>query len=111
MSLENKHCVPCSVGAKPLDEAHVTELLQEVDGWEAVDNKRIEKTFSFPDFKTAWDFGGEIAELAEEEQHHPELRISWGKVIVRLQTLKIKGLHENDFILAGKIDQLARENS
>ncbi len=105
--LSNKKCVPCEVGAIPLQPDEVKDMLKELEeGWSSEDDKAIQKTFKFDDFMGAMDFANKIAELAEEEGHHPILTVSWGKLKAKLMTHKIKGLHENDFILAAKIDKL-----
>lgn len=105
--LSNKKCVPCEVGAIPLQPDEVKDMLKELDeGWSSEDDKSIQKTFKFDDFMGAMNFANKIADLAEEEGHHPSLKVSWGKLKVNLQTIKIKGLHDNDFILASKIDKL-----
>lgn len=103
--LNRKKCVPCSAGAEPLGEDKIKELLPQIDeGWEVKDNKKIEREFRFNDFKEALAFTNQVGALAEEEGHHPVLITSWGRVLVRLYTHVIDGLHENDFIMAAKID-------
>jgi 4a-hydroxytetrahydrobiopterin dehydratase len=71
-----------------------------------VDGHHLEREFRFDDFRQALDFVNEVGELAEEQGHHPDIYLSYGKAKVQLWTHKIKGLHENDFILAAKIDAL-----
>lgn len=105
--LLSKKCIPCSIGAIPLDSEEIEGYVKEIkDGWVVVDNKHLEKTFKFTDFKEALDFTNKVGALAEEEGHHPDICLSWGKVVLRLWTHRIKGLHENDFILAAKIDKI-----
>lgn len=105
--LLSKTCIPCSIGAPTLTKEEIEELLPSLkDGWKVLDNKKIEKTYKFKDFASALDFVNKVGSLAEEEGHHPDLLLSWGKVVVQLWTHKIDGLHENDFILAAKIDQI-----
>ncbi len=105
--LLSKKCIPCSIGATPLDMEEIHEYLKTLkEGWQVVEDKYIEKAYKFKDFREALDFTNKIGELAEGEGHHPDIYLSWGKVIVKLWTHKIKGLHENDFILAAKIDQI-----
>lgn len=100
-------CIPCSIGTDPLNENEIKEYLKQLkEGWEIINNQYIEKTYKFKDFKDALDFVNRIGDIAEKENHHPELILHWGRVVVKLMTFKIKGLHENDFILAAKIDQL-----
>lgn len=77
-----------------------------VGGWKLVEEHHIEKEFKFKDFKAALAFTNKVGELAESEGHHPDIFLSWGKVVVRTWTHKALGLTENDFILAAKIDEL-----
>lgn len=105
--LSKKKCVPCEVGAIPLQPNEIQEMLKQLEeGWDSKDNKSIQKTFKFKNFLEAMEFANKITEVAENEGHHPTLTISWGKLRVKLFTHKIDGLHENDFILAAKIDKL-----
>ncbi|MBZ5582470.1 MAG: 4a-hydroxytetrahydrobiopterin dehydratase [Acidobacteriia bacterium] len=106
MSLAEKHCVPCRGGVPPLG-GHELEMMQsQVSGWEVVNSHHLAKTFTFPDFRTALDFVNRVGAVAEEEGHHPDLCLSWGKVEITTWTHKIDGLTESDFILAAKIDRL-----
>lgn len=106
-NLLSKKCIPCSVGTPPLNEEEVKEHHKSLkEGWKVIDFKRIEKTYKFKNFAEALDFTNKVGELAEEEGHHPNIHLSWGKVVIKLWTHKIDGLHENDFILAAKIDEL-----
>jgi 4a-hydroxytetrahydrobiopterin dehydratase len=75
-------------------------------GWMVIDGKRLEKEYDFEDFQQALDFVNRVAAVAEEEGHHPDIHLTYGKATVTLWTHKIKGLHENDFIMAAKIDCL-----
>jgi len=103
-------CVPCRGGVPPLAPDEARALLAEVPGWritEADGIARIEREFTFPDFKSAMAFAVKVGELAEAEGHHPDLHVAWGKVRVETWTHKIRGLHRNDFVLAAKIDALA----
>ena len=104
MSLATKHCEPCRGGVAPLKGEPLETLKQQVPGWQVVNEHHLEKTFTFPDFKTALDFVNRAGAIAEEEGHHPDLYLSWGKVGVKTWTHKIDGLTESDFILAAKID-------
>ncbi|HEV8131602.1 MAG TPA: 4a-hydroxytetrahydrobiopterin dehydratase [Acidobacteriota bacterium] len=104
--LAEKKCVACSGGTPPITADAIKPLLQQIRGWEVVDNHHIKKQFKFPDFKTALDFVNKVGEIAEEEDHHPDICFAWGKVEVTTWTHKAKGLTENDFILAAKIDRI-----
>jgi 4a-hydroxytetrahydrobiopterin dehydratase len=102
-------CVPCRGGVPPLTEAEAEALRVEVPDWRLVTRDgilRIERAYAFPDFRRALDFAVAVGELAEREQHHPDLHVAWGKVVVETWTHKIKGLHRNDFILAAKTDRI-----
>ncbi len=78
-----------------------------MDGWNVIQEHHLAKTFTFPDFREALKFVNRVGELAEEQGHHPDLLLAWGKVEITIWTHKINGLTESDFILAAKIDQLA----
>lgn len=105
--LLSKKCIPCQIGVDPLTQEKIKEYMNELkDGWSLKNNTVIEKVYKFKDFKEALDFTNKVGELAESEGHHPTITLTWGKVIIQLTTFKIKGLHENDFILAAKIDEI-----
>ncbi len=105
--LTEKKCQVCEVGGASLSEPDISTLAGELGGgWEVLGGKKITKTFSFPDFKQTMIFVNKVADLAEEEGHHPDMRVSWGKAVIELSTHAVKGLSENDFILAAKIDAL-----
>ena len=106
MSLAEKHCVPCRGGVPALQGAELEAMKSQVAGWEVVNGHHLTKGFTFPDFRTALDFVNRVGAVAEEEGHHPDLCLSWGKVDVKTWTHKIDGLTESDFILAAKIDRL-----
>ena len=104
MNLTSRKCVPCEGGTPPFTQEKVEEYLKEVAGWELKDSKLIFKTFSFKNFKEAIDFVNQVASIAEQEQHHPDIYIRYRKVTLEFTTHAIKGLSENDFIMASKID-------
>ena len=106
MSLAEKHCVPCRGGTPPLTGEALEAMKSQVAGWEAVNGHHLTRSFDFPDFRTALDFVNRIGATAEEEGHHPDIYLAWGKVGVTTWTHKIDGLTESDFILAAKIDRL-----
>lgn len=105
--LSQKKCIPCETASEPMSPERAQEMLKEIPGWElAMDNKTIRRSFKFKDFVSALAFVNEIGKLAEEEGHHPDLMLGWGYVQCVLFTHKIQGLHENDFIMASKINAL-----
>ena len=106
MSLAQKHCVPCRGGVPPLKGAELENLKNQVTGWQVVEEHHITKTYTFPNFLKALEFVNRAGAIAEQEGHHPDLYLSWGKVGVKTWTHKIDGLTESDFILAAKIDQI-----
>jgi 4a-hydroxytetrahydrobiopterin dehydratase len=111
MQLSEKRCEPCEAGTPPLTESDENAYLKMVP-WE-IDRAgihTIRKVFTFNNFKESIAFADRIASLAEQEQHHPDLHISYRKVIVELHTHAVLGLSPNDFIMAAKINQLARTN-
>jgi 4a-hydroxytetrahydrobiopterin dehydratase len=105
MDLASKKCVPCEGGVVPFTKAQVQPYLSVVPGWElGEDGKSIHREYRFPDFKQALAFVNKVGAIAEDEGHHPDIMLGWGKVALALTTHAIKGLSENDFILAYKID-------
>jgi len=106
--LATKKCIPCRGGVPALGADEVIPLLNQLDGWEVVDNHHLVKSYAFPNFVTALDFVNKIGDVAESEGHHPDLYLAWGKVGVQIFTHKVDGLTESDFILAAKIDELPR---
>jgi 4a-hydroxytetrahydrobiopterin dehydratase len=110
--LVGKTCTPCRGGIPPLAHDEVVRLQRQVPDWSIQDDAhRIERTYTFKDFAEAFAFVTKSAELAEVEGHHPDISFGWGYVTVSLQTKKIKGLHENDFIMAAKLDGMAGNKS
>jgi|SRR3989344_1860888 len=109
MALENKKCVPCEGGTKPLLKETALKMMEKIEGWELIgDNElKILKHFEFKDFKQAMEFVNKVAEIAEEQGHHPDIVVSYRKVTLSLVTHAISGLSENDFIMAAKINALA----
>jgi 4a-hydroxytetrahydrobiopterin dehydratase len=107
-TLTSKSCTPCRGGIPPLKTRQVKDYHRHTPEWAIRDeNRRIERTFKFKNFAEALAFAKSSGDLAEAEGHHPQISFGWGYATVSLQTKKIKGLHENDFIMAAKLDQLA----
>jgi 4a-hydroxytetrahydrobiopterin dehydratase len=105
--LANKQCVPCRTATAALSPSETTSLLGRLRGWEVIDNHHLRKSWKFPDFQSALEFVNRVGELAEREDHHPDICFSWGKARVELWTHKVNGLTENDFVMAAKIDEVA----
>lgn len=104
--LTAKKCKPCEGGMKPFGLREVQELIKELPGWEVAEDRELRKRFSFPSFRAAQEWLNRVADLAEEEGHHPDLTWNYRKILIALTTHAIGGLSENDFILAAKIDRL-----
>jgi 4a-hydroxytetrahydrobiopterin dehydratase len=105
--LASRRCVPCEGRVSPLPPERVDALLQQICGWKLVEGSRIEKIFKTKAFVDGLDLVNRIGRLAEEENHHPDLLLRWGRVRVSISTHAAGGLTENDFILAAKIDELS----
>lgn len=107
-NLAEKSCTPCRGGIPPLTLQEAEEYRRQAPEWSLVDHAtRIERTYRFRNFRDAFAFVEKAAHLAEEEGHHPDISFGWGYATVSLRTKKIKGLHENDFIMAAKLDRIA----
>lgn len=105
--LAQKKCVACEGNEMPLEREEAEGLMKELRDWRLSGDARwISKEFTFKDFAGALAFVNDVGKVAEAEGHHPDIQLSWGKVVLELTTHAIKGLSENDFILAAKIDQL-----
>ncbi|MBN66342.1 MAG: 4a-hydroxytetrahydrobiopterin dehydratase [Rickettsiales bacterium] len=106
--LAEKHCESCAGGAVKLNADEVQALQTEVPQWSvAEDSGSINRKFQFKNFAESIDFVNKVGELAEQEQHHPDFVFGWGYAELTLTTHDIGGLHENDFIMAAKIDRLS----
>jgi len=107
LSLANKKCIPCKGGTPPLEGEALFEMAHSLGNeWKVINEHHLEKEFHFRDFKTALEFTDKVGKLAEQENHHPNIHLSWGKVRIVLWTHTIQGLSESDFILAAKIETL-----
>ena len=106
--LTSKTCTPCRGGVPPMPRTQAETYLADVPGWELdTTASRIQRNFRFPDYPATVAFVDRIAALAEQEKHHPDVCFGYGSCTVSIHTHKIKGLHENDFILAAKINDAA----
>jgi len=104
--LASKKCVPCMGGVPPLKGREITALLGMLgNGWNCIKEHHLEKKYEFPDFRQALAFTNRVGELAEDQGHHPDITLAWGKVVLTIWTHKIDGLTESDFIFAAKADQ------
>ena len=104
--LAKKECIPCKGGISPLKGKSLIELLGQVNnGWQIIDEHHLKKEYSFKDFKEALEFTIKVGRLAEEQGHHPDIYLAWGKVVLTVWTHKIDGLTESDFIFAAKADE------
>ena len=106
--LADKTCVPCRGGTPPLRGQELEKLQASVPDWNVVNQHHIHREFRFPDFKQALDFVNRVGALAEQQGHHPDILLAWGKADITLWTHSIDGLSESDLIMAAKIDRLLR---
>ena len=104
--LAEKQCIPCRGGVPPLTDEEITPLAAEIPDWNVIDGHHLDRTYSFSNFREALDFTNQVGELAEEQGHHPDIYLAWGKVGVQLWTHKIDGLTESDFVMAAKIERV-----
>lgn len=106
MDLIQKHCVPCEGGTPSLGAKEIEEYKKSVPGWEVSDGKKIRREFKFKDFRGSINFVRKVADLAEAEGHHPDIYIFYNVVRLELSTHAVRGLSENDFILAAKVNSV-----
>lgn len=102
-------CEACRAGAPTIDDAEAAVLMPQIPEWEKVDIKdvpRLRRTFRFDGWLPAVEFVNRVADASEENDHHPQIRLEWGKVQVSWWTHSIEGLHKNDFIMAAKTDSI-----
>ena len=105
--LAERDCVPCKGGVPPLKGEALADLQRKLgNGWEVINDHHLEKEFTFKNFREALAFTDKVGELAEEQGHHPDIYLAWGRVKITIWTHKIDGLTESDFVMAAKIDQL-----
>ena len=107
--LANKQCVPCRGGTPPLSGDAVNDLLRKLDGWAVEQEYHLTRAFTLQDFAKSLAFVNRIGGIAEQQNHHPDIYLAWGKVRVDVWTHKIKGLTESDFIFAAKVDAAITE--
>ena len=108
--LANKKCVPCEGNIPPFNAEEIHKYLKKVDGWEVLEDKidgfHLVKSFKFENFLKSQNFVNQVGKISEEEGHHPDISFGWGYAEIKITTHAIKGLSENDFILAAKIDRV-----
>ena len=110
MTLADKNCVPCRGGVPPLTAVEVAHFLSELEpGWEATHGGlRLRREWKLPDFRAALNAANRIGDMADAQDHHPDLSVSWGKLVVEIWTHAIDGLTESDFVFAAKCDRLVK---
>lgn len=109
LSLADRNCVPCRGGVPPLKGNKLKEIHQQLSEpahWKIIDEHHLTCAYKFPDFKSALAFVNRVGEVAEQQGHHPDILLGWGKVEITTWTHAVDGLTESDFILAAKIDRL-----
>ena len=108
--LSNKKCIPCEGDIPPFDKSEIHKYLKKIDGWDVKSDKDqsyyLFKEFSFENFKLSQNFINKVGDIAEKENHHPDISFGWGYCKIKIFTHAIKGLAESDFILAAKIDKI-----
>lgn len=104
--LADKTCIPCRGGIPPLTEEEIRPLHKQVPEWKVINNHHLSREFRFVDFAAALKFVNQVGGVAEEQGHHPDIHLSWGKAGIEVWTHKINGLTESDFIFAAKVDKI-----
>ena len=104
--LADKKCVPCRGDVPALKGEELRKLHGAIPEWEVANERQLRRQFRFPDFRQALDFVNRVGAIAEEQGHHPDILLAWGKVEITLWTHTVGGLTESDFIIAAKIDRL-----
>tara|TARA_Y100001970_G_C13894252_1_gene680315 strand:+ start:471 stop:794 length:324 start_codon:yes stop_codon:yes gene_type:complete len=107
MKLFKQKCINLNSSSISLKLEEIENLLSEVNSWNLKNNKYIEKKFVFKNYKKALQFINLVSEIAERENHHPDISFGWGYAKISIQTHDLNGLHKNDFILASKIDRIS----
>ena len=108
--LASNTCEACRIDAPLVSDDEVSILINEIEGWDVIDDgvKKLKKEFSFSNYSDSVDFSYKVADMAEKEDHHPQIILEWGKVTVIWWSHKIKGLHKNDFICAAKTNNISK---
>ncbi|QQR58549.1 MAG: 4a-hydroxytetrahydrobiopterin dehydratase [Candidatus Melainabacteria bacterium] len=106
MTLAKKKCIPCHTKMRKFTREEAEEFLEQLPGWDLSEDLHLLRSYKFKDFSQAMKRANKIASIADEQEHHPDITVSWGKLSIELWTHFTKGLTENDFILAAKIEEL-----
>ena len=105
--LAKKECKPCDGGTPALKGDALKQMQNQLNGgWKLLNEQRLEKEFKFPDFRHVLEFVNRVGDIAEEQNHHPDIYFTWGQARIQIWTHKINGLTESDFVLAAKIEEL-----
>jgi len=109
-NLASSTCEACRIDAPIVSDNEASMLLKEIEGWDLINDgiKKLKKEFSFSNYSDSVDFSYKVADMADQEDHHPQIILEWGKVTVFWWSHKIKGLHKNDFICAAKTNNLSK---
>ena len=108
--LASSACEACRIDAPTVSDDEAFILIKEIEGWDLIDDgvKKLKKEFSFSNYSDSVDFSNKVSDMAEQEDHHPQIILEWGKVTVIWWSHKIKGLHKNDFICAAKTNKISK---
>ena len=103
-------CEACRIDAPIVSDDEASVLLKELEGWQLIDDgvRKLKKEFNFSSYSDSKDFTNKVADMADQEDHHPQIILEWGKVTVIWWSHKIKGLHKNDFICAAKTNNIGK---
>jgi len=110
IDLASSTCEACRIDAPKVSDDEASLLIKEIEGWDLINDgiKKLKKEFSFSNYSDSVDFSNKVADMAEQEDHHPQIILEWGKVTVIWWSHKIKGLHKNDFICAAKTNNISK---
>lgn len=107
MKLSEKRCIPCEGGIPAFTKSQIAKYIPKINkAWKVIESKKLRREFKFKNFVSTMGFVNQAALIAQAEDHHPDMQVSYSKVVVELWTHTAGGLSENDFILAAKIDQI-----
>lgn len=107
-NLAERSCRACEGGVPRLTAEGIAPLRKQISGWEVIEQHHLHKAYKFRNFQQALDFANHVGAIAEEEGHHPDILVAWGRAEITLWTHAVDGLTENDFILAAKIDRIGQ---